>query len=325
MGEELRRILEENEGRFVSGEEIGRRLGTSRAAVWKQVQALRRRGYGIEGARGSGYRLLGRPDAIDREDVFGRLEDRGFWADLVVHPVIDSTNSRAMRVAEAGARHGTVVVADAQTSGRGRFGRRWESPPGVNIYLSLLLRPPIEPPRAPQLTLVTAVALAEAVEKGTGLAPRLKWPNDLYIGGRKAAGILAEMAADPDLVRHVVIGVGLNVNAQPGDFPEELRETATSLRIAAGRTFPRAGMLALFLDAFAAAYGRFLAGGLAPFLPAWRRRSLLDGKRAALRLRDEDVRGTVLGIDDTGRLLFRREGARETERFAGGEIVDFER
>ncbi len=325
MGDLLRNILEECEGRFVSGQEIGRRLGTSRAAVWKRVQTLRRRGFGIEGARGAGYRLLGRPDVIDEAELRSRLSPRSLWKSFHIFAVADSTNSRAVALAESEAPHGTVVCADAQTGGRGRFGRTWESPPGVNLYVSLLLRPPLEPPQAPQLTLVTAVALAAAVEGATGLSTRLKWPNDLYLGGRKAAGILAEMSADADRLRHVVIGAGLNVNAEGPDFPPALRGKATSLKIQAGRGFARVEVLARFLESFSDAYRRFLAEGLRGLLPEWRRRSLLDGRRVVIRLRGEDVAGTALGVDDAGRLVFRREGARATESLPGGEIVDFER
>lgn len=324
MGDLLRRILEEREGRFVSGQEIGRRLGTSRAAVWKQVETLRRRGFGIEGARGAGYRLLGRPDVIEEADLRSRLSPRSPWNAFHILPVTDSTNSLAVALAESGAPHGTVVCADAQTRGRGRFGRTWESPPGLNLYVSLLLRPPVEPAQAPQLTLVTAVALAAAVEASTGLSARLKWPNDLYLGGRKAAGILAEMSADADRLRHVVIGAGLNVNAESGDFPPGLRRKATSLRIQAGRGFRRVEILARFLDSFADAYGVFLAKGIRGVLPEWRRRSLLDGKRVVIRLRGEDVAGSVVGVDDAGLLVFRREGGRATERLPSGEIVEFE-
>ncbi len=324
MGYRLRRMLEENQGRFVSGQEIGRRLGTSRAAVWKQVQTLRRRGFGIEGARGAGYRLLGRPDVIEEADLRARLSPRSSWKTFHILPVTDSTNSRAVALAESGAPHGTVVCADAQTGGRGRFGRTWESPPGLNLYVSLLLRPPVEPPQAPQLTLVTAVALAAAVEASTGLSARLKWPNDLYLGGRKAAGILAEMSADADRLRHVVIGTGLNVNADSPDFPPGLRGKATSLRIQAGRGFPRVEVLARFLDSFSDAYRLFLAEGIRGVLPEWRRRSLLDGKRVVIRMRGEDVAGTAVGVDDAGLLVFRREGGRGTEKLPSGEIVEFE-
>lgn len=323
MDNRLSRILEENRGRFVSGQEIGRRLGTSRAAVWKQVQTLRRRGFGIEGARGAGYRLLGRPDVIEEADLRSRLSSRSFWKSFRVLAVTDSTNSRAVALAETGSPHGTVVCADAQTGGRGRFGRTWESPPGLNLYVSFLLRPVLEPSLAPQLTLVTAVALAEAVEASTGLSARLKWPNDLYLGGGKAAGILAEMSADADRLRHVVIGTGLNVNAGIADFPPGLRGKATSLSIEAGRAFSRVEVLARVLDAFSDAYRAFAAEGIRAVLPGWRRRSLLHGRRIVIRLRGEDVPGTAVDVDDAGRLVFRRDGERGTESLASGEIVAF--
>jgi BirA family biotin operon repressor/biotin-[acetyl-CoA-carboxylase] ligase len=324
MGELLRRILEEREGRFVSGQEIGRRLGTSRAAVWKQVQGLRRRGYGIEGARGAGYRLLGRPDLIEEPDLFSRLSRPDFWKAFHFFPVTDSTNTRAAELAGKGAAHGSIVCADAQTSGRGRLGRKWESPPGVNLYLSLLLRPPVDPSQAPALTLATAVALAVAIEDVSGLKAALKWPNDLYVDGRKVAGILAEMSADPDRLRHVVIGVGLNVNADASSFPGELREKAASLSMIAGRTFRRADVLARFLDAFAECYDAFLSGGFKALLPEWNRRDLLAGKRALLRHGGEETRGRVLGVEESGMLLFRREGASRTLKVSSGEILEFQ-
>lgn len=325
MGEPLRRILEEHQGRFVSGEEIGRRLGASRAAVWKQVQALRRRGFGIEGARGAGYRLLGRPDLIEEADLFSRLPPGSMWKSFAGFPITDSTNSRAVPLAEEGAPHGTVVCADSQTGGRGRFGRRWESPPGLNLYVSLLLRPPVDPQHAPRLTLVTAVALAAAVEETAGVPAGLKWPNDLYLGGRKSGGILAEMSADADRLRHVVVGIGLNVNAELSDFPGELRGKATSLKLAAGTSFRRVEVLACLLARFSEAYETFLSGGLGALLPEWNRRCLLAGRRVLLRRREEEVRGTALRVDEGGALLFRSDGARGAERIHSGEILEFER
>lgn len=326
MGEELRQILERHDGRFVSGEEISRALGKTRAAVWKQVQGLRKRGYSIEGTRGEGYRLVGKPDLVEPGELSSRLPPETIFRAFEHFPVTDSTNSRATGLAEKGAPEGTVVTADEQTSGRGRMGRRWVSPPGLNLYVSLLLRPPIEPVRAPQMTMLTAVALAEGVEDACNVPVRLKWPNDLYLDDRKCAGILAEMSADPDRVRHVVIGVGLNVNGTENDFPEELRERATSLRILAGRTFRRIDVLAAFLARFERAYATFLSeGSLRSFLPAWERRSLLTGRRVLLRIRDEEVRGTAAGVDETGTLRFLRDGSREEESVCSGEILEFER
>jgi BirA family biotin operon repressor/biotin-[acetyl-CoA-carboxylase] ligase len=205
------------------------------------------------------------------------------------------------------------------------MGRKWESPPGLNLYLSLLLRPPVDPTLAPQLTLVTAVALAAAVEGVSGLRAGLKWPNDVYLDGRKAAGILAEMSADPDRLRHVVIGVGLNVNAERRDFPEELRDKATSLKIVAGRSFRRVEVLARFLDSFAECYGAFLSGGFKALLPSFRQQDVLAGKKVLLRLGKEEARGRILEVDESGLLLFRREGGSRPEKVASGEILEFER
>jgi len=153
----------------------------------------------------------------------------------------------------------------------------------------------------------------------------LKWPNDLYLSGKKAAGILAEMSNDLDRLRHVVIGVGLNVNAEDSHFPKDLRRSATSLRLATGRTYLRAEILACFLDRFAESYRVFLSGGFAPLLPEWNRRSLLAGKRVLVRVREEDVWGTTPGVDESGMLLFRRDGSNGEERLHSGEIIGFEK
>jgi BirA family transcriptional regulator, biotin operon repressor / biotin---[acetyl-CoA-carboxylase] ligase len=238
--------------------------------------------------------------------------------------VTDSTNRVAMEMAESGAPHGTVVVADAQTAGRGRRGRRWVSPPGKNLYVSLLLRPPVPTVEAPRLSLVAGIALADAIE-AMGIPTALKWPNDLYLGGRKAAGILAEMASDPDGVRHVVIGVGLNVNMEAVDFPRELHGRATSLRIAAGRTFLRVDVLARFLDTFAERYAEFLKGGFTAVYDGWDRRDFLRGSRVLLRWGDTEAWGVACGVDQQGALRFRRDGAAEEEFLHSGEILDFRR
>jgi len=324
MGEMLHRILAERKGVFVSGEEIAGRLGISRAAVWKRITALRGEGYAIEGARGAGYRLTGAPDRLSEKDLRARLLPGGPWNVIAFLDVTDSTNHRAMEMAENGSPHGTVVAADAQTCGRGRLGRRWESPPGKNLYVSLLLRPDIPPVEAPRLSLVAGIALADAVE-GMGVPAALKWPNDLYLGDRKAAGILAEMASDPDRLRHVVIGVGINVNMGADDFPPEISGKATSLRIRAGCPFPRSAVLARFLDAFAGRYAEFLAGGFPALHDGWDRRDFLRGRRVLLRRRGEGEWGVVEGVGPEGALRFRPDGAAAVEDVPGGEILDFER
>lgn len=257
---------------------------------------------------------------IDEGELREALRPGLPWTDLLCLAATDSTNRVAMEMADHGATHGTVVVADEQTAGRGRMGRRWESPPGKNLYVSLLLRPSVPTVEAPRLSLVAGVALADAVET-MGVSASLKWPNDLFLGDRKAAGILAEMASDPDGVRHVVIGVGLNVNMEETDFPTDLRGRATSLRIFAGKTFRRVDVLARLLEAFAARYGEFLEGGFPALRDGWDRRDFLRGRRILARVRGADAWGVARGLDPEGAFRFLRDGGAGEERLHSGEIV----
>lgn len=262
-------------------------------------------------------------DRIAPEELRGNLASGGPWVDVVCLDAVDSTNSRAMAMADEGAPHGTVVVAEEQTAGRGRFGRRWVSPPGRNIYVSLLLRPEIPNARAPGLSLVAGVALADAVE-GEGVPASLKWPNDLYLGERKAAGILVETATGSEHVRHVVIGAGINVNLAEYEIPAELRGKATSMRIRGGRDYPRVAVLASFLDAFARRYREFLAGGFPAVHADWERRDFLRGRRVLLRRAEGEAWGVARGVDADGALLFRPDGSDAVEPVHSGEVVEFE-
>ena len=278
-------------------------------------------GYAIEGGRAARDRMTECPDLIHREELQGALRPGFPWGDILILAVTDSTNRVAMEMAENGAKHGTVVVADAQTAGRGRMGRRWVSPAGKNLYVSLLLRPSVPTVDAPRLALVGGIALADAVE-AFGVPASLKWPNDLYCGGRKAAGVLAEMVSDPDGVRHVVIGVGLNVNMEKSDFPPDLRGTATSLRISAGRVFRRVDVLARLLDAFGVRYAEFIGGGFASLREGWDRRDFLRGRRILLRRQGGEGWGTADGLDTVGALRFLPDGGTAVESVHSGEILD---
>jgi BirA family biotin operon repressor/biotin-[acetyl-CoA-carboxylase] ligase len=268
--------------------------------------------------------MMERPDRIDEGELLGALRPGLPWTDLVCLAVTDSTNRVAMEMAEKGAKHGTVVVADAQTAGRGRMGRRWVSPAGKNLYVSLLLRPSVPTVDATRLALVAGVALADAVE-AVGVPAALKWPNDLYCGGRKAAGILAEMASDPDGVRHVVIGVGLNVNVEEDDFPPDLRGTATSLRICAGTPFRRVDVLARLLEAFGTRYAEFIGSGFASLRDGWDRRDFLRGRRVLLRRQGGERWGIADGLDAGGALRFLPDDGAAIESVHSGEILDVRR
>jgi len=221
----------------LSGERLAGDLGISRAAVSKHLAVLRERGFSLDASPRRGYRLVAWPDALTPEAVLPRLQTRTLGRTLIHHEVCDSTNTLAFSEGLAGAPHGLTVVADAQTRGRGRRGRDWHSPAGAGLYASVLLRPELQPQAAPPLAFAAAVAVAEALEETLDLSPRLKWPNDVQLGGRKVCGILLEMSAEPERVAFVVCGIGLNVNAQT--LPQELEHRATSLRLEVGRPVAR--------------------------------------------------------------------------------------
>ena len=235
---EIVRLLKSG-GEFVSGQRLSATLGVSRTAVWKQIEALRKMGYRVEASPSKGYRLAGqRP--FNGVEVSSLLETEIIGKRIHFYDEIGSTNVKAFELARGGEGEGAVVLADSQTGGKGRIGRRWESPPGLNLYASIILRPPVAPQEAHALTFLAAVATAEAVAKVCPVRPVVKWPNDILLDGGKAAGILLEMDSEPDRVHFVVIGIGVNINETQSMFPEYIRNTATSLREKAGDAIDRA-------------------------------------------------------------------------------------
>ena len=278
---------------FVSGEALSQEFGISRAAIWKAVHKLMDNGYEVQAVRRRGYRLQQVGEGAIEAELPPRLTTRELGRHLLCLAETESTNALAKQRAAEGAPHGLLVTADHQTNGRGRLQRPWHSPPGRNLYISLLLRPSVAPPRVPQLAIVVALALCEALAEQLPIVPvRIKWPNDLWVGQRKLCGILCEMEAEMGAVHHIVAGVGLNVNMTADDFPPELRETATSLRLAAGREVPRTPLLAAFLNHLEPMCDRWLAADdLTPFLDAYQRLSLLHGHE----IRVEQSRGTLVG------------------------------
>lgn len=233
---------------------------------------------------------------------------------------IDSTNREARERAEKEAPEGTVVIADSQSRGKGRRGRSWESPPGLNLYLSVILRPRIFPPAAPQITLLAGIAAARALSGVSALECRIKWPNDIFLRGRKLAGILAELEGKGSRVQFVVLGIGANVNWKKEDFPAELRETATSLRIETGREISRVAVAAAVFRELEKEYSSFLRQGFSPRMrEEWNRLSWGLGKRVNLNLPEGKISGQVLGLDPDGALLL-LDGEGKTHRFFAGEV-----
>ena len=256
------------------------------------------------------------------EEVLRQLTSGSPWTKVVCLDTTDSTNCRAMELASSGAPHGTVVVADEQTGGRGRRGRHWISPPGRNVYVSLIVRPAIPNAKAVGLSLAAGVALADAAES-VGVAAFLKWPNDLYLNSRKAAGILVETASEGDVLKYAVVGVGINVNLSGDEIPEELRGKATSFAICAGHSFSREEILARFLNAFGGRYAEFVAGGFSAIRSDWARRDMLRDRRVLIRRGGEEVWAVVRGVSDDGALRFCPDGAPADETAHSGEILCF--
>jgi BirA family biotin operon repressor/biotin-[acetyl-CoA-carboxylase] ligase len=305
----------------LSGAELAQRLGVTRAAVWARIEELRALGYEIAASPHGGYRLLSAPDVLHPDDLLSRLgPTRLIGRDVRVFRETTSTNDITEKLARDGVPEGAVVFAESQTEGRGRLGRRWVSPCGQGLWFSILLRPALRPQEATQLTIVAATALARAVREHTGLAPEVKWPNDLLLRGRKVAGILTELAAEPDRIRHVVVGIGLDVNQTASDFTPELRRIATSLRLEAGRTFNRAGLAVAILHALDLDYARLKDGQFEAVAGEWERLCTTLGRDVSIHIGPRQVRGRAESLDSEGALLVRTEHG-HLERITGGDVT----
>lgn len=312
-------ILRESPG-FVSGEAISQSLGISRNAVHKHVKSLRRRGYEIVGVSRRGYKLEDEPCRLSMPLVSERTAHGMFGRAIRYHDEIDSTNAEAKKLAVAGAPEGTVVVAESQSAGRGRLGRRWTSPAGKGLLFSMLLRPPVSMPDAHLLTIVAATATCDAIESLVPVDVRIKWPNDLLIDDRKVGGILLEVAGEQDAIDWVVVGIGLNVNTEYADLPVALRRTAVSLKMASGQAVDRSELLARLLLTFEEAYLEAVRNGFSATLGRFRRRDYLLRRSVSVQTRRGPVVGEAAGIDDQGALLVQLPH-RHVLRFYSGDVT----
>lgn len=303
MDEVLRLLLG---GEVISGAQISERLGITRAAVWKRVEQLRAAGYDVQAVGRRGYRLAACPDALDAPLIERGL--RTVWAGrpTLFERQVDSTNLWARRLAAQGAPHGTLVVADEQTAGRGRRGRVWTSPPDAGVFMTLLLRPKAHPSQVAQLTLLTALAVAEAIEDVCGAQAQIKWPNDVVIDGKKTCGILLEMGADESQVDFVAAGVGVNVHASP----PALRDMATCLDAACGQRVLRAPVVCAFMARFEARYDAFARGE--DWMTAYRARSVTLGRRVRVMGVDETFEGIAQDVDASGALVVQTQDGPRT-------------
>ena len=304
---------------YVSGQQLCTQFGVSRTAVWKAINQLKEDGYQIEAVSHKGYRLLESPDILSESEILSRLTTD--WAGRTLHYFNEtgSTNIDAKRYAEEGAPHGTTIVAEMQTAGRGRRGRLWQSPAGSAIYMTILLKPQFIPDKASMLTLVMALSVADAIVEVTGLSAGIKWPNDIVVNKKKVCGILTEMNAELDYIQYVVIGVGINVNNNnPEEFPEEIRQTATSLKIESGMQISRAVLLERVLAHFEKNYNIFTEKlDLSALMEAYDARLL--NLNAEVRVLDPkgEYTGIARGINPAGELLVEKENGEVVPVYAG--------
>ncbi len=247
MKTEILKLLRETNG-YVSGQELCEKFGVSRTAVWKAINQLKEAGYEIDAAQNKGYHLVSTPDILSEQELKSIRKTKWIGSEMAYFDVVDSTNTRAKQLAEEGAPDGTYVIAERQDAGKGRRGRGFDSPAGKGIWMTLILKPDIEPDHASMITLVTALAVSKAITDMTGKAAGIKWPNDIIMSGKKVCGILTEMSAQFDYVNHIVVGIGINV--QNESFPKEIEAVATSLFMETGCHYNRAALVERIWEEF---------------------------------------------------------------------------
>jgi len=304
-----------------SGAELAVQLGISRAAVWSRIEELRKLDYDIEASPHLGYRLVSSPDTLHADDLLARLgKTKTIWRDIQVFEQTTSTNDVVEKLARDGVKEGVVVFAESQTRGRGRLGRKWVSPAHKGLWFSVLLRPDLRPQETTQLTVASATALRRAIQSETGLKPEIKWPNDILIRGKKVAGILTELSAEVDRVKHIILGIGVDVNLNANEFPPELRKTATSLKIETGETVSRAELAVAILRELDFDYARICGGKFPAVADEWESGCATIGKNVTVHIGERKIHGRAESLGDDGALLLRTEHGR-LETITGGDVT----
>ena len=303
------KILEElktNSGQPVSGEEISRKLGISRTAVWKHITKLRCEGYSIESQTNSGYKLIGSPDVLSSAEIGPLLHTNFIGRNIIYLDSVTSTNTFAKKETEKPFEEGTVIIADEQTAGRGRLGRQWVSTKGKGIWMSIMLKPDILPADAPKLTIAAAYAVSKAIWSCCQLDARIKWPNDIVADGKKLCGILTEMSAEADEIKSVIVGIGINANLEYEDFGPEVSSIATSIRLEKGTVVSRKALVASVLNEFEEVYEAFARGGsIKPLLEEYKSKSAVLGKEIRVISKKEEIIALAIDISEEGHLVIK--------------------
>ncbi|MEH7491045.1 biotin--[acetyl-CoA-carboxylase] ligase [Neobacillus niacini] len=288
---------------YLSGQHIAELIGCSRTAVWKHIEELRKEGFELEAVRRKGYRIVKTPEKITADELRLGLKTNFIGKNVHYEDSVESTQKIAHRLAYENAPEGTIIIAEEQVSGRGRMDRKWHSPKYTGIWMSIILRPNIPLPKAPQLTLLAAVAIVQAIEDLTDLLPEIKWPNDILIRGKKVTGILTELEAEADRINSIIIGIGMNVNQTKEDFPCELQEIATSLFLEKGEKVSRSDLIKGIFMNLEKLYLLYLEEGFLPIKLLWEGYAISIGRKITARTLSNSIIGTAQGITDDGVLI----------------------
>ena len=312
--EKILRVLKEAKGQYTSGEKLSDALGVSRTAIWKHINSLREAGYDILSVPRKGYILKHSPDLLTELEIQDGLDTTILGRRIISLDVVDSTNDVTKDFAMQNEEEGLVVIAEEQKKGKGRKGRSWASPKGTGIWMSVLLRPPLHPEHGPKFTLLTAVAVAEAIREETHLDVQIKWPNDLILNGRKVCGILSEMNTEIDYINYMVIGIGINVNVEEKDLPIDLRSKGISLSQVKGEKVFRQGLVKKILEKLERYYIQFIHyKNFDEILKRWRGMSCNIGRQVHAIYRGRDIIGRAIDVNTEGTLLIEQ---------ADGEIIE---
>lgn len=314
-------LLRDSGGSYVSGEELCKIAGISRAAIWKRIEKLREEGYDIEALPHLGYRLIGIPDALLPSEIKLNLKTRYLGGEVISYKKVDSTNTSAYELAERGLAEGAVIFADEQARGKGRHGRAWQSVPGSGIYMSCILRPHMAPNEIPKITLVAAVAVAKAIRSYTGLNAVIKWPNDILINGKKVCGILTEMKAEQDMIDFIILGIGVNVNTKAKDLPRgasSLKEESRTLR--GGEDISRVELAKKILETLEEYYNTLKKKGSGSIIEEWKEFSVMLGSRVKVVLPHRTFEADAHNIDPDGALVVRLDSG-VLEKISSGDVV----
>jgi BirA family biotin operon repressor/biotin-[acetyl-CoA-carboxylase] ligase len=296
-------------------------LKCSRTAIWKQIQRLKAQGYQVEAIPRRGYRLISKPEKLTVVELIPYMKTNVLGRALHVYDSVESTQSTLTRLMEIGAKEGTVVVAEQQTQGRGRMGRKWHSPSGKGIWMSVLLKPAVPLAYAAQFTLLTSAAVCRAIRKQTSAAAYIKWPNDILIDKRKVCGILLESSAEDERLRYMIAGIGISCNLTIEDYPEALREIATSLYMATGYFVDRAPLIGAVLGELEGLYEIYKEQGFGPIRSLWEAHFGAMHQEVSIQSGTQLIQGIACGLDENGSLLVQLPNGEKTKVYTGEMFV----